>query len=177
MSEAAFVAHVSRAKVLRHTLSMLAAAASMAALAVTLLIYQPPMGIIDWLLLLLIAAVSLLFLYGTYWVGRSFFHRGEALVLDAEGMRMPGCFEGMLPWSAIARAQVLGGRVNLWLIEDAEIPPGRKFEHVLRSNRALQSMRRDGPAAPDVAISMWLANRRNSELVEAVRARAPQLFA
>jgi len=172
VSDAPFVARVSRSKVLRHLLMLLLTAGMMAVLTFVVATSERMAGPADWAALLFCVGVTGLFLYAAYWVGRSLFHRGEALVLDAEGMRMPGCFEGVLPWSAIARVQEARGRLELWLGEDAAIPPGKAFERVLRNSRAI---RRAGGS--DLALSMWLADRRTSEMVEAIRARAPQLFA
>lgn len=169
MSEAPFVARVSRMKVLGNVLFMLAAAGSMAALTVN----QSPTSVAEWPALLLPAGGVLLFLYGAFRIGRIVSYRGEIVAVDAEGLRMPPCYEGALPWSSFSRAAVVKGRLNFWLAKDAAIPPGKGLDHILRTNRAL---RREDDAA-DLAVSTWLADRRNNELIEAVRAQAPQLFA
>jgi hypothetical protein len=82
---------------------------------------------------------------------------------------MPGCFEGRLPWSAIARAEVLKGRLSLWMATDAAIPPGKEFARIVRGNRAA--------GRADIVVTMWLANRRNDEVAAAARSLAPQIFA
>ena len=82
------------------------------------------------------------------------------------------CGFGKWRYGLVVTAAVVKGRLQLWLAKDAVIPPGRGLDHILRTNRAL---RRDGDRA-DLGVDTWLADRRPSELIEAVRAQAPQLF-
>ncbi|WP_137865134.1 MULTISPECIES: hypothetical protein [unclassified Sphingomonas] len=168
MSDARFVALISRRKVIGNVLFMLAAAGSM----MVLMIWQWPVRAVDWAAMLLATGCMLMFLYGAFRIGGILSYRGELLSVDAEGIQMPRCYQGVLPWSSIARAAVVKGRLQLWLAKDAVIPPGRGLDHILRTNRAL---RRDGDRA-DLGVDTWLADRRPSELIEAVRAQAPQLF-
>lgn len=169
MSEPPFVARVSRRRVIGNVLFLLAAAGSM----MVLMIWQWPVRTIDWAAMLLPAGGMLLFLYGAFRIGGVGAYRDALLSIDAEGIRMPRCYQGVLPWSSIARAAVVKGQLQLWLVKDAVLPPGKGLDHILRTNQAL---RRDKGGA-DLGVGTWLADRRNSELVEAVRARAPQLFA
>lgn len=172
MSDAPLVARVSRARVLRHTLMMLTFTGALA-LMLTLVVGTTPADYRDWGVLLFGWGVVLMFLYGTFYIGRALFHRGEIIVVDAEGIRIPSCYQGLLPWNAIDRADVLRGRLHFWLAKDAVLPPGKGLDHVLRTNRAI----RPDAGGPDMAVTTWLADRSTDELVAAVRSQAPQLFA
>ncbi|MFS2108552.1 hypothetical protein ACCC88_02605 [Sphingomonas sp. Sphisp140] len=168
MSEVRFVARISRRKVIGNVLFQLAGAGLMLAF----LISHSPVSTSDWLALLLLAGGTLMFLYGAFRIGSVMSYRGELLSIDAEGIQMPRCYRGVLPWSSIARAAVVKGRLQLWLVKDAAIPPGKGLDHILRTNQALR--REEGGA--DLGVGTWLADRRNGELIDAVRAQAPQLF-
>jgi hypothetical protein len=164
VSDAPFVARVSRGKALYNLLLTLIGT------------FGTGFGVV-WALavpgkLLLLLGLCLPFalsLYLVWWIGRALFHQGDALILDREGMHMPGCFEERLPWSAIARAEALKGRLSLWMAPDAAIPAGKEFARIVRRNRAA--------GRADIVVSMWLTNRSNDELVAAVRSLAPRLFA
>lgn len=169
MSDAPFVARVSRAKVWGQMALMLACALLVIAVTIMIGLSMNPSSIGDWGVLLFGVGCAALLAYASFWVGRALRLQGEMVAVDADGIRMATCYIGTLPWSAIARAEMLNGRLNLWLVEGAPLPPGKQLAHILRSNRAMKR--------PDLPVTLWLADRRTDELVEAVRSRAPQLFA
>lgn len=170
MSDAPFLVRVSPARVWFYMLLISALAVTVVAVS---MILKPFSGSAeDWFTRLFGAGIALMFLYGAGSIGRSLFYQGAMIAVDAKGIRMPSCYHGVLPWGAIARAEVLKGRLHFWFAENAVIPPGKGLEHILRTNRSL-SRTSDGP---DFAVTTWLADRRTPELVAAVRARAPQLF-
>ena len=100
---------------------------------------------------------------------------GSAPVIEvrAQGLYWRRWSDRTIPWAAFTRAEVKSIRrqdfLALWLRDPQAYRSTNVFERIARLNRAM--------GFGDIALSTQATDRRFDELVAAVEAHAPQLFA
>jgi hypothetical protein len=104
---------------------------------------------------------------------RQLFRRGPVLRVDARGIFWARWSEGTIPWAAVTRVEPKGMQgqlfLALWLRDPSAYPSRSLLGRAAGMNKTL--------GFGDIAITTQGTDRSFEDLVDAVRAQVPQLFA